>query len=323
MFCTNVALGEQHSSSSSSSPPPRIITRVQVTLHGDVYYVDDVTTVEMLQRRLWEESGYTQSQQGVVYYQGQLLSQPTTALSDVGVQDSGDVINMIPTKVAQHWKVMNEMKLGLHKLHLQITTNDNDDDYNKKEQQQQRKEDLKVLLELYNDMTNKIPYMQEEMDEFMIRMRYPISLQYANDPDRIEKLRQIIMNNPMLVSHIMINSSDSSNTRAFGTSGSSSSSSSTSSSLGYILQDKRKWRQLVQRSVGRWKTMSAYQMWQLLVRDGNLFDNSMEDGFNGGSGSGSSKHESNVEEYEDDEGMEHTHAEEEEDEEEEEEEEEE
>ena len=318
MFCCiNVVLGEQQS-------PPRIITRVQVTLNGDVYYVDDVTTVEMLQKRLWEESGYTKLQQGVVFYQGQILSQPNLALSDVGVQDSGDQINMIPSNLAQHWKLMNEMKIGLHKLHLQMnqqTSNNNGNSSDKKEQ-------LKVLIELYNDITNKIPYMQEEMDEFMIRMRYPISLQYASDPDRIEKLRQIIVNNPMLLSHIMMmnNNNGNRNQRTFGSSTTSTnpaSSSSTSSSLGYIIQDKRKWRQLVQRSVGRWKTMSAYQMWQLLVREDNLqqFDNSISTEDN----NGNSNRENNAEEgyYEDEDGLDHTHAEEEEDDEEEEEEEEE
>ena len=244
-----LVLCEQHSSS-----PPRMITRVQVTLNGDIYNVDDVTTVEMLQKRLWEESGYTKDEQGSVMYQGQVLTSPNMALSDVGVQD-GDQINMVPQSMARHWTVTNEMNNGLRRLQNKLL-NGNHDQY----QLQQNREQLRVLRRLYNDITNRIPFIQDEMDEFAFRVRYPVSLEYAtNDVDRIENLRQIIINNPILLSYIMCRRRT------------SSSNYQKNSSIAHIIQDKKKWKQLVQNSVGQWKHLSGYQVWQLLVK-GNLLD---------------------------------------------------
>jgi hypothetical protein len=158
----------------------------------------------------------------------------------VGVA-SGDQVNIIPQKMADHWRMMNDMGNGLLSLRNRIT------------HQQfgsvspERLQDFQIMANLYENLT-KVPYMQEEMERFCQYLKDPEVACQATDPDRVEALRQIILNNPLLLKML----------------------SESSPSTNIALRDSELWLRHVIRSVEEWKTMNSYQLWQRLI-DGRLF----------------------------------------------------
>ena len=211
---------------------------VQVTLKGEVFYVSDVLTVKDLQSRLQEESGLTADEQGSVAFQGSVL-EPSDSLADVGVT-SGDQVNIIPQKMADHWRMMNKMGHGLLSLRNRIAQEVGS-------VSPERLRDFQVMARLFEDLT-KVPYMQEEMERMCQYLKDPEVAGQVTDPDRVESLRQIILNNPLMLKML----------------------SESSPSTNIALQDSDLWLKHVIRAVEEWKAMDSYQLWQRLI-EGRLF----------------------------------------------------
>jgi molybdopterin converting factor small subunit len=207
---------------------------VQVTLKGEILYISQVTTVEELQERLQEESGLDPSEQGRVTFQGKVLDS-SDSLSDAGMKD-GDQINVVPRIMGDHWKMMREMGDGLISLRQQMQNNGTPD----------QEKEMAVMTNLFEDLM-KVPYMQEEMERFSQHLKNPVTLERATDPERVESLRQIILNNPLLMQYI-----------------------AESKSTQEAIRDAHSWLQFITASVEEWKTMDGYQLWQRLI-DGKLF----------------------------------------------------
>lgn len=212
---------------------------VQVTLRGEVFYVSDVSTTKELQDRLEEQSGWNATEQGNVTYQGKIL-EPMDNLAEVGIK-SGDQVNLIPKRMADHWKMIQDMGEGLISLRNQIS---NRGLHNSSTEQWK---DLQVMTNLYRDLT-KVPYMQDEMERFLEYLKNPDIADRATDPDRVESLRQIILNNPLLLKML----------------------SESSPSTKVALQHPDIWLRHVSSAVEEWKTLDGYQLWQRLV-EGRLF----------------------------------------------------
>jgi hypothetical protein len=208
-----------------------------VTLKGEVFYVSRVTTVGELQERLLEESGLDASEQGSVTFQGKVL-ESTDSLSKAGMKD-GDQINMVPKRMADHWKMMQSMGNGLLSLRQRM-------DISSSVTTLEEKRELDVMTKLFEDLM-KIPYMQQEMEGFSQHLKNPLTFERATDPVRVESLRQIILNNPLLRKNMM--------------------ESKTSSDA---LLDPDAWFRFVQAAVEKWRAMDGYQLWQRLM-DGKLF----------------------------------------------------
>jgi Ubiquitin family len=209
-----------------------------VTLKGEVFYVSDILTVKDLQDRLQEESGIPAEEQGSVSFQGQIL-EPTAVLPEIGVS-SGDQVNMIPQKMADHWRMMNDMRHGL--VSLQTRMNLELGGFSA-----ERLREFAIMANLYENLA-KVPFMQEEMENFCQHLKNPEVAGRATDPERVESLRQIILNNPIMLKML----------------------SETSPATNIALKDSELWLQHVIRAVKEWKTMNSYQLWQRLV-EGRLF----------------------------------------------------
>lgn len=110
-----------------------------------------------------------------------------------------------------------------------------------------RLREFQVMTNLYQDLT-KVPYMQEEMERFCQYLKDPEVADQATDPDRVESLRSIILNNPLLLKTL----------------------SESSPSTKIALHDSKLWLRHVTRAVEEWKTMDSYQLWQRLI-EGRLF----------------------------------------------------
>lgn len=211
---------------------------IQVTLKGEVFYISDISTVKDLQSRLEDESGLTPEQQGCISFQGKVL-ESTDSLVDVGVIN-GNQINVIPQKMADHWKMMNNIGNGLVTLQEKILHHH---DESVETRRSELIQDFQVMVGLYEDLTTKMPYMQEEMERFCQLLKNPKIADHATDPDRVESLRRIMLNNPLLLSMLQ----------------------ETSPSTVVALQDPKLWLQHVTRAVEEWKTMESYQLWKRLM----------------------------------------------------------
>ena len=205
---------------------------LQVTLKGEVYYVSDVSTAQELQHQLEVESGWNRTEQGAVTYQGKVLN-PEDRLIDAGIH-SGDQVNIIPKQMADHWTMMGEMGNGLLSLREKLLQN------GIQSVTPEQLEELQIMTHLYHDLTTKMPFLQEEMETFSQFLKNPEVADRATDPDRVESLRQIILNNPLLLSMV---STDSPSTKA-------------------ALQDGDLWLEHVTASVDKWKTLTGYELWQ-------------------------------------------------------------
>lgn len=212
---------------------------IQVTLRGDVFYVSEVLTVDDLQRRLELESGLSAVEQGSVTFQGKVLD-PTDQLAEAGMRN-GDQVNMVPKRMADNWKMMNNMGQGLLSLRQRMLNQ------GLQNVPPEQLTEFEIMMNLYQDLT-KVPYMQEEMDRFSQHLKNPEIAEQATDPDRVESLRQIILNNPLLLKTL----------------------SESSLSTKVALQDPDVWLQHVTAAVEQWKTMDGYQLWQRLI-EGRLF----------------------------------------------------
>jgi hypothetical protein len=210
---------------------------VQVTLKGEVFYVSQVTTVGELQERLLEESGLDASEQGSVTFQGKVL-ESTDSLSKAGMKD-GDQINMVPKRMADHWKMMQNMGTGLLSLRQRM-------DSSSTVTTLEERKDLDVMTKLFEDLM-KVPYMQEEMERFSQHLKNPLTFEHGTDPERVESLRQIILNNPLLTKSIAESKASSD-----------------------ALLDPDAWFRYVQAAMEKWRAMDGYQLWQRLI-DGKLF----------------------------------------------------
>jgi len=111
----------------------------------------------------------------------------------------------------------------------------------------ERLREFQVMARLYEDLT-KVPYMQEEMERMCQYLKDPEVAGQVTDPDRVESLRQIILNNPLMLKML----------------------SESSPSTAVALQDTDLWLQHVLRAVEEWKAMDSYQLWQRLI-EGRLF----------------------------------------------------
>jgi hypothetical protein len=209
------------------------IQNIQVTLKGDVFYVSNVRTADELQKRLQAESGMEPIEQGQVTFQGKVLD-PSDSLSEAGMRD-GDQANIVPKSMATHWKIIKEMGDGL--LSLKQNTR------SKTHASAEELQELAVMEQLFEDMT-KLPYMQDQMEIFATHLRDPATLARAAEFERTESLRQIILNNPLLIEYIK------------------------QSSMGIeLLHDPNSWYQHVQTCVKRWATMDGYKLWQTLLNN--------------------------------------------------------
>mmetsp|Transcript_9099 Transcript_9099/g.26025 ORF Transcript_9099/g.26025 Transcript_9099/m.26025 type:complete len:254 (+) Transcript_9099:116-877(+) len=222
------------------------LQRVQVTLKGAVLYLSDVTTVEELQQRLFEETGLDEDEQGSATYQGTILDK-NACLSECGICDGGQV-NMIPKPMAKHWKLVKEMEKGLTKLRTKAAFSTN------MSTMQRDQEEIKVLEQLLADIAMKAPMVQESLDRFVQLLQSPDGIERAKNPERIEGLRQVIINNPMLLKYVL-----------------RTASVNPGMTMQETVQDSNAWFLHVCKAVDRWATLSGNEVWQNLVT-GRLFE---------------------------------------------------
>jgi len=215
----------------------RPLHTVQVTILGHVYHLHDITTLADLHDRLWDESGLSREDQGTASLQGRLLEDESTCLSDC--MEDGDQINMIPQPIADRFKLMHDMGHGLaslqNRIHLQGPFADPTE-----------ASDLHVMTDLYHNLS-KMPFFQEELERFLNMLQHPDTIQRAKDPDKIESLRQVLLNNPMFLDYLQ------KTPKAY-----------------QAVQDEQSWYQYMCDTMEEWKTLSVYDLWQRLI-EGRLF----------------------------------------------------
>ena len=148
---------------------------------------------------------------------------------------------MVPPEMAAHWKMVRDMGEGLISLKERLRNSTSATNLSKQE-----KEEMEVLSTLLSDLM-KVPYMQEEMERFSERLKSPLSFAHASDPERVERFRKVLLNNPMLLAYIQQDSSAAS-----------------------AIQGEETFFDFMQSAIRRWKTMDSYQLWRAIV-DGNLF----------------------------------------------------
>lgn len=211
---------------------------VQVTLRGQVYHVHQVSTVRELQEQLEEESGLDVYEQGRVTFQGKVLPHEATSLVDFGLKD-GDQINMVPQQMADQWAMMRDFGNGLislrNKVHLQGP-------FATPEEHQQ----VQIMSNLYEDLI-KTPFIPEDMERFSRAIQDPVAVERSKDPEWIESMRQVILNNPLLLKHM-----------------------TESSRSKQALQSREEWYQYIVDSIDSWGTMTSYELWKRLS-EGRLF----------------------------------------------------
>mmetsp|Transcript_2896 Transcript_2896/g.7981 ORF Transcript_2896/g.7981 Transcript_2896/m.7981 type:complete len:260 (-) Transcript_2896:736-1515(-) len=224
---------------------PQPLQRVQVTMRGAVLYISDVTTVKELQERIHEETGLTHDEQGTAIYQGTILEQ-SDCLSDRGITD-GAQVNMIPKPMANHFRMLKDMEKGLKKLKMKLAFSTDT------HTMQRDQNEIQAMEKLLADLALKVPMLQENLNKFVGLLKHPDGVERAKDPDRIEGLRQVIINNPMLMKYAL-----------------QTEPCIPGFSMMDTLLDPNAWYQQATRAVDRWSTMSGFDLWESLV-GGTLF----------------------------------------------------
>ncbi|GAX22966.1 hypothetical protein FisN_15Hh139 [Fistulifera solaris] len=166
---------------------------VQVTVRGKKYDISGVTTVKDLQEQL-KESGVEPSQHTILF--GGKRLEDDDVLSDAGVED-GAQLSVIPR--------ISKPKAKKTKTAAAPTTSAspqmNADTQSMMEQYMKNSGiDTSKLDEMMKSMGggDGMPDMQESLKQMSSMMNSPVFQDFMNDPENLEKSRQMILNNPML-----------------------------------------------------------------------------------------------------------------------------
>jgi hypothetical protein len=181
------------------------LQNLQVTLRGKKYDISDVSTVKDLQSRIKAESGLSSEQQGRLLFGGKRL-QPNDVLSDVGVEDGGQ-LNMVPSTTKSKPKksagtastVSSGSSSGGSGGAAAAAASVNP----MQEFMKQAGMDGDQLDDIMKSMGGngeKMPTMEESMEMMAEMMNSPIFQEFMNDPEKLEESRQMILGNPMLKS---------------------------------------------------------------------------------------------------------------------------
>jgi hypothetical protein len=166
---------------------------VQVTVRGKKYDISGVTTVKDLQEQL-KESGVEPSQHTILF--GGKRLEDDDVLSDAGVED-GAQLSVIPR--------ISKPKAKKPKTAAAPTTSAspqmNADTQSMMEQYMKNSGiDTSKLDEMMKSMGggDGMPDMQESLKQMSSMMNSPMFQEFMNDPENLEKSRQMILNNPVL-----------------------------------------------------------------------------------------------------------------------------
>jgi hypothetical protein len=167
------------------------IQNVQVTLRGKKYDISEVTTVKELKERVQKESGEEPSQHSLLFGGKRLKS--SDVLSDVGVPE-GAQLSMVPASLT---KKTDPTKKSAAVAGTPDTKNMMED-YMK-----QAGIDTSQIDEIMKSMggmggSGEAPSMKESLDMMSDMMKSPMFQQFMNDPEQLEKSRQMILSNPMM-----------------------------------------------------------------------------------------------------------------------------
>jgi hypothetical protein len=176
------------------------LNNLQVTLRGKKYDISDVSTVKDLQSRIKAESGLSSEQQGRLLFGGKKL-QPNDVLSDVGVEDGGQ-LNMVPSTTKSKPKksaaATTTASSGGGSGGGAAASANPMQDFMK--QAGMDGDQLDEIMKSMGGNGEKMPTMEESMEMMAEMMNSPIFQEFMNDPDKLEESRQMILGNPMLKS---------------------------------------------------------------------------------------------------------------------------
>jgi hypothetical protein len=198
-----------------------------------------VSTIKDLQLKLEKESGLDLSEQGRVTFQGHVLPEDAaTSLSDFGLKD-GDQINMVPRPMAEHWIMMRNMGRGLISLRNRVYLQG---PFASPEELQQ----VQILTDFWEGLV-KTPFVPEEMERFSLALQDPAVMERSKDPEWIESMRQVILNNPLLLRQM-----------------------AECPKAKQAIQNQKDWYVYIVDSIESWRKMTPYALWKRFS-EGRIF----------------------------------------------------
>lgn len=166
---------------------------VQVTVRGKKYDISGVTTVKELQAQLQKESGVEPSQHTILF--GGKRLEDDDVLSDAGVED-GAQLSVIPRISKSKPKTKKAKTSASASPQMKSDTKSMLEDYMKNSGIDTSK--LDEMMKSMGGGNGEIPDMQESLKQMSSMMNSPVFQEFMNDPENLEKSRQMILNNPML-----------------------------------------------------------------------------------------------------------------------------
>lgn len=164
-----------------------------------------MTTVKELQDAVQTQAGSTKSKKDIRVLFGGKQLEPTDILSQVGVSD-GSQLNMVPSTQKSSSTKSNKAKsstvAAASSSETGAATASSSAGSNPMEDfMKQAGVDTSQLDEIMKGMggaDGKQPTMQESIEMMGKMMNSPVFQEFMNDPEQLEKSRQMILNNPML-----------------------------------------------------------------------------------------------------------------------------
>ena len=170
---------------------------MQVTVRGKKYEISGVTTVKDLQEQLQKESGVEPSQHTILF--GGKRLEEDDVLSDAGVED-GAQLSVIP-KISKPKKKKAKSAAAVPSTsaspQMNADTKSMMEDYMKNSGIDTSKLD-EMMKSMGGGDGGGMPDMQESLKQMSSMMNSPMFQDFMNDPENLEKSRQMILTNPML-----------------------------------------------------------------------------------------------------------------------------
>ena len=227
-----------------------------MTLRGQPYEIEDVTTVGELRAQLAEQAGESSSSSQpqrlkLLLSGGQRLpDDPKAVLADVGVPTTGAQLSAVPSSSSGKKKKSSSTNINSNNKPIASASTAGPAAASNpmKDYLKQAGIDTAQLDEMMKGLggaggeEEQTPSLQDSMAAMKDVMNSPMFQEMMNDPERLEQSRQMILNNPMLKSMMG------------GMPG-----------MEELLNDKDAWREAMQAAAEIYKSMDSDQLMKTMM----------------------------------------------------------
>ena len=230
------------------------IRSLTVTLRGQPYEIEDVTTVGELRAQLAQQTGESSTTTAssvprikLLLAGGQRLpDDPNAVLADIGVPTTGAQLSAVPSSSSSSsGKKKKSTTLARQPTASASTAGAAAASNPMKDYLQQSGIDTSQLDEMMKGLgggSDEQPSIQDSMKAMTDAMNSPLFQEMMNDPEKLEQSRQMILNNPMLKSMMG------------GMPG-----------MDDLLNDKDAWREAMQAAAEIYKSMDSDQLMKIMM----------------------------------------------------------